>query len=103
MSADTTRSGDALALAEADRPSDDIDFKDVRLSARRSSASGNPDTREIGAPLLSLRDGKDHVIWVVELDEPAAGVKITWTPIEPTLPSIDFGDLGEDSGASGER
>ncbi|SGD10962.1 Uncharacterised protein [Mycobacterium tuberculosis] len=40
MSADTTRSGDALALAEADRPSDDIDFKDVRLSARRSSASG---------------------------------------------------------------
>lgn len=54
-------------------------------------------------PLLSLRDGKDHVIWVVELDEPAAGVKITWTPIEPTLPSIDFGDLGEDSGASGER
>lgn len=63
----------------------------------------DPDTREIGAPLLSLRDGKDHVIWVVELDEPAAGVKITWTPIEPTLPSIDFGDLGEDSGASGER
>ncbi|CKN50809.1 Hypothetical protein ERS024265_03242 [Mycobacterium tuberculosis] len=63
----------------------------------------DPDTREIGAPLLSLRDGKDHVIWVVELDEPAAGVKIPWTPIEPTLPSIDFGDLGEDSGASGER
>lgn len=28
-------------------------------------------------------------------------MKITWTPIEPTLPSIDFGDLGEDSGASG--
>lgn len=27
MSADTTRSGDALALAEADRPSDDIDFR----------------------------------------------------------------------------
>ncbi|CCK64150.1 Conserved protein of unknown function [Mycobacterium canettii CIPT 140070017] len=63
----------------------------------------HPDTRDIGAPLLSLRDGKDHVIWVVELDEPAAGVKITWTPIQPTLPSIDFGDLGDDSGASRQR
>lgn len=71
--------------------------------ALRWAIGGTLIPREIGAPLLSLRDGKDHVIWVVELDEPAAGVKITWTPIEPTLPSIDFGDLGEDSGASGER
>jgi hypothetical protein len=60
------------------------------------------DTRAIGAPLLSLRDGMDNVIWAVELDEPAEGVKVTWTPIEPTLPTLDFGDLDE-PGASGEQ
>jgi hypothetical protein len=54
------------------------------------------DAREIGAPLLSLRDGKDNVIWAVELDEPAEGVKVTWKPIEPTLPSIDLSDFGEE-------
>lgn len=63
-------------------------------------------TRQIGAPLLSLRDGKDNVIWAVELDEPAEGLKVAWTPIEPTLPTLDFGDLdheGDEPGASGEQ
>jgi hypothetical protein len=65
----------------------------------------DPEAREIGAPRLSLRDGKDNVIWAVELDEPAEGVSVTWTPIEPTLPSIDFGELGDEteSGASGDE
>jgi hypothetical protein len=62
------------------------------------------EAREIEAPVLSLRDGKDNVIWAVELDEPAEGVRVTWTPIEPTLPSIDLGELNDEtdeSGASG--
>lgn len=65
----------------------------------------NPEEREIKAPLLSLRDGKDNVIWAVELHEPAEGVKVTWKPIEPTLPDIDFGELGDEaeSGASGDQ
>jgi hypothetical protein len=63
------------------------------------------EAREIEAPLLSLRDGKDNVIWAVELDEPAEGVKVTWTPIEPTLPSIDLGELADETepGASGDQ
>jgi hypothetical protein len=56
----------------------------------------DPVTRLIGAPLVSLRDGKDNVIWAVELSEPAEGEKVTWKPIEPTLPTIDLGDLGDD-------
>jgi hypothetical protein len=63
----------------------------------------DPETREVGAPRLSLRDGKDNVIWAVELDEPAEGVAVRWTPVEPTLPSIEFGDLAdetEDEGTS---
>lgn len=67
----------------------------------------DPETREVGAPLLSLRDGKDNVIWAVELDEPAGGVAVKWTPIEPTLPSIELGDLGDDAaddeGATGSQ
>jgi hypothetical protein len=66
----------------------------------------DPEMREIEAPLLSLRDGKDNVIWAVELDEPAEGVKVTYKPIEPTMPSIEFGDLDDDAdetGAAGDR
>lgn len=62
--------------------------------------------RKVGAPLLSLRDGKENIIWAVELDEPAEGVAVTWTPIEPTLPSIELGDIGDETdneGATGNE
>lgn len=61
--------------------------------------------REIEAPVVSLRDGKDNVIWAIELSEPAEGEKVTWTPIEPNLPTIDLGDLAsevdDDEGEAG--
>jgi hypothetical protein len=57
----------------------------------------DPETREVGAPVLSLRDGQDNVIWAVELDEPAEGVVVKWNPVEPTLPSIDLGELDDES------
>ena len=60
----------------------------------------DPEVRRVGAPRLSLRDGKDNVIWAVELDEPAEGVAVKWTPIEPTLPSIELGDA-DDEGVVG--
>jgi hypothetical protein len=53
--------------------------------------------RVIEAPVISLRDGKDNVIWAIELSEPAEGVKVTWNPIEPTLPTIDLGDLASEA------
>ncbi|CAM3934443.1 hypothetical protein MYSE111917_01160 [Mycobacterium senriense] len=53
--------------------------------------------REIEAPVVSLRDGKDNVIWAIELSEPAEGEKVSWKPIEPTLPTIDLGDLASDA------
>lgn len=66
----------------------------------------DPDARHVGAPLVSLRDGKDNVIWAIELSEPVEGEKVTWTPIEPMLPTIDLGDLGaeiEDEGKTSSQ
>jgi hypothetical protein len=63
----------------------------------------DPDARQVGAPVLSLRDGTDNVIWAIELSEPAAGEKVTWTPIEPTLPTIDLGELGAEIDDEGEK
>jgi hypothetical protein len=62
----------------------------------------DPDVRQVGAPLISLRDGKDNVIWAVELSEPAEGEKVSWTPIEPTLPTIDLGELGAEANDEGD-
>lgn len=62
--------------------------------------------REIKAPVISYRDGKDNPLWAVELEEPQAGsTTIRWTPVDgPDLPSIDFGDLNEadDAGSADE-
>ena len=84
---------------DAERPTLE-GLEEIRLAVGYRSAA---DAREIEAPVLSLRDGKDNVIWAIELDEPAAGAKITWKPIDPTLPSIDLGDLGDESGESGDQ
>lgn len=56
----------------------------------------DPDEREIGSTVVSLRDGlKADAIWVVEVDASAAddgGAEISWTPIDPVLPQIDLYD-----------
>jgi hypothetical protein len=56
------------------------------------------DLREIGAPVISYREGKDNPIWAVELAEPKTGAEpITWTPItSPELPTIEYDDAAED-------
>jgi hypothetical protein len=57
------------------------------------------DTREIGAPVISYRDGKDNPIWAVELQDPATegDGSITWTPItDPSLPLIDLFDASQE-------
>lgn len=59
----------------------------------------DPERRELGAAVISLRDGYDHVIWMHELDEPAGGVGTTTTPIlsptEPSVPEIEMPSDGE--------
>lgn len=60
------------------------------------------EAREVRAPVISLRDGKDNVVWAIELSEPAEGVKVTHKPILPTLPGIDFGDLAAETGDEGD-
>jgi hypothetical protein len=74
-------------------------FEEVRIAV---GYRWDPETRQIGAPLVSLRDGKDNVIWAIELSEPVEGEKVTWRPIEPTLPTIDLGDLGAEIDDEGE-
>lgn len=64
------------------------------------------DLRGIGEAVLSLRDGKDNVIWLVDLDSRAAGTgsqSITSpAPINPevdgpTPPTIDLAGIEEDA------
>lgn len=49
-------------------------------------------TGQIGAPVLSYREGKDNVIWAVEIDAGAPGgaIPITYTPILPDLRQVDL-------------
>jgi hypothetical protein len=94
-----TRTALAFWEQDAERPTLE-GLEEIRLAV---GYRWDADEREIEAPVLSLRDGKDNVIWAIELDEPAAGAKITWKPIDPTLPSIDLGDLGDESGESGDQ
>lgn len=50
------------------------------------------DTKSIGAPVISYRDGQENVIWAVELQSgtPAEAVtSITWAPVAPDLPVIE--------------
>jgi hypothetical protein len=56
-------------------------FEEIRLIA---GYRWDPELREVGAAVLSLRDGHDRVIWMHELDEPAGGAIATTTPILPT-------------------
>jgi hypothetical protein len=56
-------------------------------------------TGQIGAPVISYREGKDNVIWAVEVDAGASGetVPITYTPILPDLPQVDLAaDLADE-------
>jgi hypothetical protein len=55
------------------------------------------DTKSVGAPVISYRDGQEKVIWAVELLSGAAGATgggpvapISWNPLSgPDLPAID--------------
>lgn len=55
----------------------------------------DPDLRDASAAVLSLRDGQDEIVWLVELPEAAGGAGIRpLLPIVdgPELPGIDLGD-----------
>jgi hypothetical protein len=58
----------------------------------------DPELRELGAAVISLRDRHDHVIWMHELDEPADGAGAATTPIlPPTQPQApELGMLSND-------
>lgn len=61
----------------------------------------DPELREVGAAVISLRDGHDRVIWMHELEEPAGGAIATTTPIlpptQPRAPQIAMlGDTEHD-------
>jgi hypothetical protein len=60
------------------------------------------DDRQIGPAVISLRDGLDNdAIWVVEVDVAGEdGTRISWTPVDPTLPLIDLYDATRDEEAT---
>ncbi len=63
------------------------------------------DTKAIGAPVISYRDGRENVIWAMELGGGAfeGGVTpITWSPLgTPDLPIVDITGIGQGEAGSG--
>lgn len=55
-------------------------LEEVRLIA---GYRWDAELREIGAAVISLRDGSDHLVWMHELDEPADGAVVSTMPILP--------------------
>lgn len=49
-------------------------------------------TNDVGAPVISYREGKENVVWAVEVDAGAAGgvEPLRYTPILPSLPQVDL-------------
>lgn len=63
-------------------------LEEITLSAgyRWDSVTG-----EIGLPVITYREGKENVIWAVEVARGDAGVTpIQYTPIQPPLPRVDL-------------
>lgn len=59
-----------------------------------------PDTREVGEAVLSMRDGRDHVLWQVPLSDTGTGYGDTTQPLqpitpEPSLPSVNVPEVGK--------
>jgi hypothetical protein len=64
-------------------------LEEVRLIA---GYRWDAELREVGAAVISLRNGSDHLVWMHELDEPADGAVASTMPIlpstEPHTPEI---------------
>ena len=80
------------ALEFYSQPSGQLVFDglaEVRLIA---GYQWNSTTHEIGPAVLSLRDGLDNVLWMVELLEPVAGTSVVpiTDPKTPGPPIIEF-------------
>lgn len=93
----------ALDFLEQDPPTlEGLD--EVRLIAGyRWSA----DERDLGAAVISLRDGLNHVVWMHDLDEPREGSVTTTIPIlpssQPRRPEIGLADEDAGEGSQGEQ
>jgi hypothetical protein len=56
------------------------------------------DTREIGSPVISYREGKKNVVWAFAIDDGAAGAQpIEYKPILPSLPGVDLLDASRET------
>lgn len=64
---------------------------------RASLAMGylwDPELRQVEDSVLSYRDRLNHPVWGVKLGRPGeSATGITWSPIDPTLPSIDLSSV----------
>ncbi|MEU4724050.1 hypothetical protein AB0G06_30920 [Nonomuraea dietziae] len=69
-------------------------LEEIRLIA---GYTWDKETREMGQPVLSLRDGKDEIVWLIELPDAGTGyggATVTPMPVapEPSAPTIELGD-----------
>lgn len=73
---------------------------------RASLAMGylwDPELRQVEDSVLSYRDRLNHPVWGMKLGRAGQGgaMGITWSPIDPTLPSIDLSSvLDEEEGTA---
>ncbi len=71
-------------------------MEELRLTA---GYEWEPDSRAVGDAVLSLRDGKDNVVWQITLPDGGIGV-LPAQPLqpiipEPPLPSIEVPETGQ--------
>ena len=63
-------------------------MEEVRLAA---GYRWNAETRDLGATVVSYREGKSNPIWAVEINAGGAGAApISWSPASPNLPLVDL-------------
>jgi len=91
----------ALDFLEQDPPTLD-GLEEVRLIAGYRWLA---EERQLGAAVISLRDGKDRLVWMHDLDEPREGSVTTTIPIlppsQPRRPEI--GLAADDTTAEGTQ
>lgn len=88
----------ALAFFEQERSEPTLDtLEEIRLIA---GYEWDPDTREMGRAVLSLRDGQDNILWLVEIpsDGGEGTVDLIVPPVPgPTLPTITVPDEADET------
>jgi len=77
----------------------------VRFAELEAGYEWNKDTRTVGAAVISLRDGRDNIIWVHPLPAPEAKDDKVTRPMVPgpTSPTVGIQGVATDEQAGSDQ